>query len=111
MRSHVLLEPSTPAGLSHGIADSISTERLIGNLSRKHPFPRPDFSPIAAQQFQQLGRQLDITSLVALAQLNADHHPLAVDIGCTQMHSLTDAHPGAVHGAEDDMVRKGRSGL
>src|SRR5262245_33373810 len=27
------------------------------------------------------------------------------------MHSLTDAHPCAVHGAEDDMVSKRRSGL
>src|SRR5437660_5207814 len=27
------------------------------------------------------------------------------------MHCLTDAHPGTVHGAEDDMVRKRRSRL
>jgi len=54
---------------------------------------------------------LDIAVLVAFAQLDADHHPLAVNVGGAQMHRFTDAHPGAVHGAEDDMVSKGGSRL
>jgi len=54
---------------------------------------------------------LHIAVLVAFAELDADHHPLAVNVGGPQMHRLTDAHPGAVHGAEDDVVSKGRSRL
>ena len=48
---------------------------------------------------------------MAFTQLDANHHTLAVDVGRAQMHSLTDTHPGTVHGAEDDMVSKGRSSL
>lgn len=54
---------------------------------------------------------MDIAALVAFTQLDANHHPLAVDVGGAQMHRLTDTHPGTVHGAEDDMVREGRSRL
>src|SRR5215467_4948831 len=48
---------------------------------------------------------------MAFTQLDANHHTLAVDVGRAQMHSLTDTQPGTVHGAEDDMVSKGRSSL
>src|SRR5438309_7653977 len=39
--TYVLLNAGTSAGLSHSIADSLSTERLVGNLSGKHPFSWP----------------------------------------------------------------------
>jgi hypothetical protein len=61
-----------------------------GDLHREHPFPRPHFPPIATQQFQQLGGQLDIAMLMAFTQLDADHHPLAVNVVWAQMHGFTD---------------------
>jgi len=43
--------------------------------------------------------------------LDPNHHALAINVRRPQMNSLTDAHASAIHGAENDMVRKGRSGL
>ena len=48
---------------------------------------------------------------MSFALLDPNHHALAVDVGGAQMNGLADAHPGTVHRAEDDVVRKGRSGL
>src|SRR5215831_2568123 len=48
---------------------------------------------------------------MAFTQLDTNHHPLAVDVGWPQMHGLADPHARTVHGAEDDMVSKGRSSL
>ena len=65
MGTYVLLQTSALAGLSDGIADCIPRERLVGILSGEHPFPGPYFPPIATQQFQELGGQLNIAALVA----------------------------------------------
>src|SRR6516164_5817405 len=111
MGTGVFLQTSVLAGPSYGIADRFPPERLVGILSGEHPFPRPHPPPIAAQQLQELGGQLDIAALVALAQLDANHHPLAVNVGGAQMHHFTDLYSGTVHGAEDDMVSKGRCRL
>ena len=48
---------------------------------------------------------------MTLALLDPDHHALAVDVGNPQMKGLANAHSGAVHRAEDHMVRKGGSGF
>src|SRR3979490_2216016 len=80
-------------------------------LPGKEPFLRSELPPIRAQQFQQLGGELDVAVPIPLALLDANHHALAVDVSRSQMERLADAHPGAVHDAEDDVVRKGWSRL
>jgi hypothetical protein len=59
-------------------------------------------------EFQQLRRELDVTILTPLALLDPSHHALAIDVGSVQMNGPTCTHPGPVHRAEDDVVRKGR---
>ena len=93
----------------YGLAHGLSAQRLMGKLSWEKPFLRSNLPPISAQQFQQLGGEWDVAVPITLALLDANHHALAVDVANPQMHDLADAHPGAVHGAEDDAVRKGRS--
>jgi len=80
-------------------------------LPREEPFLRLDLPPIRAQQFQQLGGELDIAVPISLALFDANHHALAVDVSSPQMQRLADAHPRAIHGAEDDVVSKGGSRL
>src|SRR5258708_38171551 len=91
--------------------DGLPAQRLVGDLTWEHQILWPYFPPIATQQFQQLGGEWDVAILMAFTQLEADHHTLAVDVACAQMHGLTYAHPGTVHGDEDDMAMKGRRGL
>src|ERR1700674_2988652 len=111
VRARVLPQTSALAGMGNGLADGFSAQRLVENLSWEQPLLRPYGPPIRAQQLQQLGRELDIAVLMTLALLNPDHHALAVDVGNPQMEGLADAHPGAVHGAEDHAVSKGGSGF
>jgi hypothetical protein len=54
---------------------------------------------------------LDVAVPIPLALFDANHHALAVDVTSLQMKRLADAHPGAILGTEDDMVRKGWSRL
>jgi len=111
VRARPFLQTSPLAGVGHGLADGIPAQRFAGRLPGKQPVPRSHLPPITAQQFQQLRRQLDVAVLPPLALLDPNHHALAVDIGGAQMNGLTHARPGTVHRAEDDVVRKGRSGL
>ena len=106
-----LRQAGTFAGASHGIGHGVAGQRLVGNLTREHPWLGAHSAPITAQQFQQLGGQLDVAILPALALLNPNHHPLAVNVGSAQMHSFADAPSGAVHRAEDHVVRERWSSL
>jgi hypothetical protein len=48
---------------------------------------------------------------MTLALLDPDHHTLTVEVGNLQMKGLAHAQSGAVHRAEDHVVRKGGSGF
>src|SRR3954467_14513141 len=111
MGTYELFQTGPLTGPSHRVAYGSAADGLAGNISWKHPFSRTHLPPIASQQFQQLRGQLDIAALMAFAQFDADHHPLSVDVGGAQMHRLADTHASAVHGAEDDVMRKRRSRL
>src|SRR5216683_5721550 len=76
-----LRQASALAGMGDGLSDGLSAQRLVGNLPGEQPFPRSHFPPIGAQQFQQLGGELDVAVLMTFALLDADHHALAVDVG------------------------------
>ena len=57
-----------------------------------------------AQQFEQLRRQHRVAVLVALAALDAQQHPLGIDIADLERNNLRDAQPGAVRGGERCLV-------
>ena len=46
----------------------------------KEPVRRPGQPPVGPQDRQQLRRQHDVAVLAALALLDPDHHPAAVDV-------------------------------
>ncbi len=56
----------------------------------------PGQPPIAAQDGEQLRRQHDAAVLPALAVLDPDHHPAAVDIADLEAEGLGRAQPGRV---------------
>src|SRR5437773_7987010 len=86
----VLGQTSPLAGMCNGLADGFSAQRLAGILSGEQPFSRLHFSPISAQQFQQLGRELDVAVPMTLALLDPDHPALTVDMRSPQMQGLAD---------------------
>ena len=106
MGTGFLGQSSTLAGTLNGLADCVPAQRLVGILSREQPFSRSLFTPISAQEFQQPGGELDVAVFVTLALLDANHQPLAVDVGSAQMEGFIDAHTGTVHRAEDHAVSK-----
>jgi hypothetical protein len=71
-------------------------ERPILVTAGKQPALRPGQPPIAAQNPQELRREHDVTVFAALALLDPDHHPLAVDIGDLQQNHLGDAQSGGI---------------
>src|SRR5262245_42595128 len=60
-------------------------------LTRKHPMPRPCFTPIGAQHDEELWRQHDVTIAAAFALLGPDQHTPAVDVGNREPHHFR--HP------------------
>jgi hypothetical protein len=65
------------AGLLYG---ALRDRPIVANTG-KQPLLRANGSPVAAQDLQQLGREHDISILAALAMLDTNNHPGAVDGG------------------------------
>jgi hypothetical protein len=59
-----------------------------------------EIGPPGAQQVEQMGGEHDVAVLASLALLNADQHPLAVDVADLQAGGLGGAQPGAVGDAQ-----------
>jgi hypothetical protein len=64
--------------------------------AREQPLARLYQAPVAAQDRQELRRQHGITVLAALALLDPDHHPTAVDIADLQPHRLRGPQAGSI---------------
>ena len=62
----------------------------------KQPLARPRQPPVGAQDLQQLWRQHDIAVLAALALLDPDQHPVAVDGANREACDFADAQARAV---------------
>jgi hypothetical protein len=81
----------TASGVQYG-----GSERPVVVTAGKQPTLRPGEPPVAAQNPQQLRREHDVTVLAALALLDPDHHPLAVDVRDLQQNYLRHAQSGGI---------------
>ena len=76
----------TAGGMQYG-----GVERPVLVTAGEQPALRPSQPPIAAENPQQLWGEHDVTVLAALALLDPDYHPLAVDVGNLQQNHLRHA--------------------
>lgn len=79
--------------------------------AREQPVARPHQAPVAAQDGQQLRRQHGIAVLGALALLDPDHHPAAVDIADLQPRRLRGSQPGGIRRGQRRAALKARHRL
>src|SRR5665213_1568399 len=109
MRSDRLPYARTLAGVPASFRYRACGDVLSGKVAWKEPVARFFHSPPSAQDLQQCLRQHYITISSALALIDTDYHPLAVDVSGLQTYSLGDPQTrgiarcknGAVLGAGD----------
>jgi hypothetical protein len=61
--------------------DCAPGDGVVGNVTLEEPALRPYGTPVVTQRLQQLGREHYVAILLSLALIDANYHPLAVDIG------------------------------
>jgi len=86
-------------------------ERPFFVAAGKQPALGPGEPPVAAQNPQQLRRQHDIAVLAALALLDPDHHPTAVNVGDLEHHHFRHAQAGRVNRGERRAALQARDRL
>ena len=110
MGRDALLDPSNLGCAPHRPADDVGGERI----ARDHAGEQPVFGMGKAVPFsqhrQQVGRQHDVTVLVALGLLDADHHSGGVEVADLEIDQFGDAQSGGVTGAQYDLVFEAGSG-
>ncbi len=61
-------------------------------------------APVVAQSFQQDGTEHDVPILTALATLDVDDHPLAIDIANLQAGHFVAARSGSIESHQQDSI-------
>jgi len=100
VRRHLFGKASRSAGGPAGGMQRGRFERPFLVAAGKQPALRAGKPPVAAQNPQQLRRQHDIAVLAALAVLDPDHHPAAVNVGDLEHHHFRHAQAGRVNRGE-----------
>jgi hypothetical protein len=77
-----------------GAIELAGGHRLRRIAAREQPALRSRRLPPGAQQVEQVWRQHDVAVLAAFALLDADDHPLAVDVGDLERDHLGGAQAG-----------------
>ena len=80
VRRHRLVDPARRRGGMAGAGELTRGDRLVRITAREQPAPRAANQPPIAEQPEQSRRQHRVAVLAALALLDSDHHPAAVDI-------------------------------
>ena len=93
---HLLAQAGRRAGRTAGRMQTCRVDRPVLVAAGEQPVLRPRQAPIAAQDAEQLRRQHDVAVLAALALLDPDDHPAAVDVGDLQADHLRHAQSGGI---------------
>ena len=96
MGRHVLADPSLPPCSATRALKSAAADMLTRLLAGKQPAMRPCPLPVGTQDVQQPRRQHRIPIPAALAPLNVEQHPFAVDRADLQPDDLSDAHASRI---------------
>src|ERR1700755_2833530 len=73
-------------------------------LTGRHPALLARNAPPFVQYLEQDGRENDIPVLLALALLDADEHPVTIDIGELERYDLRGSQAGGISQAQDRSV-------
>src|SRR5271170_7025505 len=96
MRRNTLGNVGAFSRLVNGSPDDLRRNRDVGAPVVDHAWkqvcPRLQPTPVLSQGVQQLRSQEDIAIVTALAVTDANDHPLAVDIGNSELAQLAAAH-------------------
>src|SRR6266567_7816638 len=66
----------------------------------------PESAPVRAQFFQQLGAEHDVAVLAALALVDVNHHPLAVDVADLQAGRFCASRTGGIESHQKDAMKR-----
>ena len=106
MRADALGEPCRLGGLLHDPAQLTGADRPDRVLTweqpalRQHRALAPAFPPPRPEQGEEVGREHRIAVTTALAALDADQHPLAVDVDHLERRHFGNPQPGAISHAQ-----------
>src|ERR1019366_3983175 len=83
------------------------TAGCVPAVSGKQPLLRlaPEAAPVSAQLFEQLRTEHDIAVLAALALVDMNHHPLAVDVADLQAGRFCAAGTGGIERHQKDAMK------
>src|SRR5271155_5423760 len=84
-----------------GVFDGFSRDRLTWMSTRKQPLLRMCGLPVGTQNLQELRRQHYVAILAALALVDPDDHPLAIDCAGIQPNSFRYTQACSVTGGQD----------
>jgi hypothetical protein len=87
-------------GSCRGIGGHVIGTRLVG----KEPSLGLELSPVGPQFLQKSLGQQSVTILSTLALLDANQHPIGVNVARLQPHQLRDTQTRAVGGHHEDAV-------
>jgi hypothetical protein len=105
-----LANVAAPLRLLTDLLHGASRQGARGDPARKEPALRSRHVPPRAQQLQQLGREHYVPILLALALLDANDHPTAVDVSGFQVERFGDAQTRRVTGRQNRAMLEARSG-
>ena len=111
MDGHLLADPRRRPRRPAGRVQRRRLDRTGRVAPRKQPVLGTRQPPVGAQDRQELRRQHHVALLAALAVLDADHHPAAVDVGDPEAGDLRHAQPGRVGGRQRGAGLQARDGL
>ena len=89
----------------------VGYKRTLVVAARKQPTLRPSQPPICAQNPQQLRREHDVAVLAALALLDPDHHPLAVNVSDLEKNDFRYAQSGGIDSGQRGAAFEARDRL
>ena len=84
--------------------DSIAGDVAARDITREEPRLGLFETPPVAEDFQQPGGEHDVAIFLPLAEFDADHHALAVDMSRFQPDGLGDAQSGSVTSGQNGAV-------
>src|SRR6516164_7422751 len=102
MNADTLGDAGTP-GCQANDPMQLARTRMLPAVAGKQPGLARDAPPLM-QYLKQDGRENDVSILLALALLDADEHPVTIDIGELERYDLRGSQAGGISQAQDRPV-------
>src|SRR5687768_445351 len=108
MRRDALVDPGVARRQTHGVPDHLARDRRVGPpavaRTREEIGLRPHPAVVLTQGGQERGTERDLAIAAALALIDPEHHPLAIDVAHLQMAYLTATQAGTIEREEQRAV-------